>query len=186
MAIDKVDGDVEGSTRSPQEHLVDYLASIALGVQSNQILKGSNSNMSHSFVEPNIDMKREMNADDGSKIVLTAQSFPHDDTKDTEISFRQTSETSQINNVVGGSLQSSDSKAKVIESEIVADCHSDKARELSGDCSLLKHDLDSSEPPESVQKSSSESNLVPGFVEKPKPSASVLTSEEQSIQRKMG
>ncbi|XWS38133.1 hypothetical protein CRYUN_Cryun19dG0104100 [Craigia yunnanensis] len=185
MAIDKVDGGLEGSTRSPQEYLVDDLASTALGVESSQILKDSNSSMSHSFVKPDIEVKREMNADDGSKIVLTAQYFPHDDTKDTEISFHQTSETSQINNVVGGSIQFSDSKAKVIESEIVADCHSDKARELSGDCSLLKHDLDGSGPPESVQKSSSESNHVPGSAEEPKPSANVLTSEEQSIQRKM-
>ncbi|XWS50182.1 hypothetical protein CRYUN_Cryun12cG0067100 [Craigia yunnanensis] len=185
MAIDKVDGGVEGSTRSLQEHLVDDLASTALGVQSNQILKDSNSSMSHSFVKPDIEVKSEMNADDGSKIVLTAQSSPHVNTKDTHIYFHQTSETSQINNVVGGSSQSSDSKAKVIESEIVADCHSDKANELSGDCSLLKHDLDGSEVPESVQKNSSESNYVPGSAEEPKPWANVVTSEEQSIQRKM-
>ena len=154
MAIDKVDGGVEGSTRSPQEHLVNNLASTALGVQGNQILKDSNCSMSHSFVKPDIEVKREMNDDDGSKVVLTAEPSP-DDTKDTEISFHQTSETSQMNDVVGGNSQSSVGKVKAIESEIVADCDSDKANELSDDCSLLKRDLEGSEVPELVQKSSS-------------------------------
>ncbi|XVF12846.1 hypothetical protein REPUB_Repub08aG0154900 [Reevesia pubescens] len=185
LAIDKVDGGLEGSTRSPQEHLLDDLASTALGVQGNQILKDSNSSMSPGFVKPDIEVKREMSDDVGSKVVLTAQHSPHDDTKDTEISFHQTPETSQMNYVVGSSSQSSDSKTKIIESEIVADCRSAKANELSGDCSFLKHDLEGSEVPESVQKSSSESNHVPGSAEEPKPSTNVITSEAQSIQRQM-
>lgn len=182
MAVDKVDGGIEGFTRSSQGHLPDDLAGTALGVQGNQILKDSNSSMSHSLVKPEIEANREMNADDGSKIVLTAQSSYYD-TKDTEISFHQTSETSQTNNVVGGSSQSSDSKAKVLESEIVADCHSGKANEMS-DCLLLKNNLDGSEVPESVLKGSSECNHVPASSEESKPSAHVKTSEEQSIQRK--
>ncbi|XWS48721.1 hypothetical protein CRYUN_Cryun13aG0100700 [Craigia yunnanensis] len=142
MAIDKVDGGVEGSTRSPQEHLVNNLASTSLGVQGNLILKYSNCSISQSFVKPVIEVKREMNDDDGSKV-------------------------------------------KAIESESVADCDSDKANKLSGDCSLLKRDLEGSEVPELVQKSSSESNHVPGSAEEPKPSANVATSEEQSIQHKI-
>ncbi|XWS61507.1 hypothetical protein CRYUN_Cryun07bG0131200 [Craigia yunnanensis] len=185
MAIDKVDGGVEGSTRSPQEHLVNDLASTALRVRGNQILKDSNCSMSHSFVKPDIEVKGEMNDDDGSKVVLTAEPYPPDDTKDTGISFHQTSEISQMNNVVGGSSQSSDCKVKAIQSEIIADYNSDKANKLSGDCSLLKRDLEGSEVPELVQKNSSESNHIPGSAEEPKPSANVVTSEEQSIQRKM-
>ncbi|XP_022722110.1 uncharacterized protein LOC111279374 isoform X2 [Durio zibethinus] len=185
MAVDKGDGGVEGSKRSPQEYLVNNLASTALGVQGNQILKDSNCIMSHSFVKPDIEVKREMNDDDDSKVVLTAEPSPPDDTKNIETSFHQTSETSQMNDAVGGSSQFSDSKVKVIESDIVADCGSDKANKLSGDCSMLKRDLEGLEVPELVQKSSSESNHVPGSAEEPKPSANVVTSEEQSIQRKM-
>ncbi|XVF10291.1 hypothetical protein REPUB_Repub07fG0170000 [Reevesia pubescens] len=184
MAINKADGGVEGSTRSPQEHLVDDLAYNAVGVLGSQIVKDSSNSMSHGFVKPDIEVKREMKDDDVSKVVLTAQPSP-DDTKDTEISLHQTSETSQMSDVVGGSSQSSDSKTKVIESEIVAACHSDKVIELSGDCSLLKRDSEGSEVPESVQKSLSESNHVPASAEEPKPGANVVTSEEQSIQPKM-
>ncbi|XP_022736063.1 uncharacterized protein LOC111289352 isoform X2 [Durio zibethinus] len=180
MAIDKVDGGVEGSTRSPQEHLVHNLASTALDVQRNHILKDSNTSMSHSFVKPVIEVKREMKDDDGSKVIFTAQPSPPDDSKDTEISFHQTSETCQMNNV-GDCSQSSDSKVKVIESEIIADCHCDKVNELSGDCSLLKCDLDGSEVPKSVQKSSSQSNHVPVSAEEPKLNAYL----EHSILHKM-
>ncbi|KAK6250895.1 hypothetical protein SCA6_004900 [Theobroma cacao] len=183
MTIDKVDGGVEGSP-SLQEHPVDDLASSALGAQGNKIVKDSNVCMPHVLIKPDIEVKKEMNYDDGSKVVLTAQSSPHDDTKDTGKSLHQTSETSQMNDVVGGSSQSSDGKEKVIVSEAVADCPSDKANEMSGDCSLLKRDLEGSEVPEPVQKSSSESKLVPGSAEELKLSGNVLTSEEQSIQHK--
>ncbi|XVE58172.1 hypothetical protein DITRI_Ditri04bG0149100 [Diplodiscus trichospermus] len=184
MAIDKADGGVEGSTRSPQEHQVNDLASTALGVQGNQILKDSNCTISDSFVKSDIEVKREMNDDDGSKVVLIAETSPVE-TKDKEISFHQTSETSLMNDVVGGGSQSSDCKVKVIETEIVADCDSDKANKFSGGCLLLKRNFEVSEVPELVQKSSSESNHVPEPAEGPKPSPHVVTSGEQSIQYKM-
>ncbi|KAK8586000.1 hypothetical protein V6N13_130526 [Hibiscus sabdariffa] len=103
----------------------------------------------------------------------------------TELSFHQTSETSQINDLVRGNSQSSDSKPNVSDSELVADCHSDKAIESSGDCSLLKHYLEGSEASESIKKSSSKSNRIPRSADEPKPSINVLTSEEQSNQCKM-
>ncbi|GMJ00484.1 hypothetical protein like AT1G32810 [Hibiscus trionum] len=185
MEINKVDGCVlEGSTRSPLEYQVDVLASTLPRVQGNHILKDSNSDMSRSFDKPDIEAKREMNDDDSNAILIGKRSNP-DDTKDTELSFCQTSETSQMNDLVGGNLQSSDSKPNVSESEIVADCHSDQANELSGDCLLLKYDLEGSEASESVKKSSSESNCIPRSAEEPKPSINILNSEEQSNQRKI-
>lgn len=185
MAIDKVDGVVvEGSTRSPQDHQVDALASTALKVQGNNILKDSNSGISCSFDKSDIEVKREMN-DDDSNVVLINQRSNLDDTKDTEVSFHQTSETSQMNDLVGGFSHSSDSKARMNESEIVADCHSDKANELSGHCSLLKCDLEGSEVSETVNKISPEPNRIPRSSEESKPSINVLTPEEQCNQRKM-
>ncbi|XVF51188.1 hypothetical protein PTKIN_Ptkin04bG0164400 [Pterospermum kingtungense] len=184
-AIDKVDGGLEGSKRSPQEHLVDNLASTALGVKGNQILKDSSCSMSHSFVKPDIEEKRGVDDDDGSKVPLIAEPSPPGDSKDTKISFCRTSETSQMKDVVGAISQPSDCKVEVIESETVADCDSGKANELVDDCSLLKHDVEGSEIPELVQKSSSESDHVSGPAEEPKASAYVATSEEQSIQCKM-
>ncbi|KAE8683923.1 ubiquitin carboxyl-terminal hydrolase 9-like [Hibiscus syriacus] len=185
MAINKVNGGVlEGSTRSPREHQVDVLASTALRVQGNYILKDSNRGMSHSFDKSEIEAKRKVN-DDYSKVFLIDKRSNPDDTKDTEMSFHQTSETSQMNDRVRGHSQSSHSKAKVYESEIVANCHSDKANELSGDCSLLKYDLEGSEVSESVKKRSSESNHIPRSAEEPKACINVLTSEEQSNQREM-
>ncbi|TYH97927.1 hypothetical protein ES332_A12G274600v1 [Gossypium tomentosum] len=185
VAIDKVDGVVvEGSTRSPRDNQVDALASTALKVQGNNILKDSNSGISCSFDKSDIEVKREMNDDDSNVVLINQRSNP-DDTKDTEISFHQTSETSQMNDLVGGFSHSSDSKARISESEIVADCHSDKANELSGHCSLLKCDLEGSEVSETVKKISPESNCIPRSSEESKPSINVLTPEEQSNQRKM-
>lgn len=185
MAIDKADGGVEESKRSPQEHMVNNLAGTGLGVKGNQMLKYSSCSMSHSFVKPDVEVKREVHDDDGSKVALIAEPSPPGNSKDTEISFRQTSEVSQMNDVVGGSSQPSDCKVKVIESEIVAECDSGKANESPDDCSLLKRDLEGSEVPASVQKISSESNHVPGSAEEPKASAYVEASEEQSVQHKM-
>ncbi|GMJ06304.1 hypothetical protein like AT1G32810 [Hibiscus trionum] len=174
MAINRVDGGVlEGSTRCPQDHQVDVLASTALRVQGNYILKDSNSGMSRSFDKPEIEAKRELNDDDSNVLLIDKRSNP-DDTKDTEISFHQTSETSQMNDLVGGNSQKSDSKAKIYESEIVAGCHADRANELSGDCSLLKRDLEGSGLSESMKRSFSESNHIPGSAEEPKPSINVL------------
>ncbi|XP_039056678.1 uncharacterized protein LOC120199734 [Hibiscus syriacus] len=147
MTIIKVDGVVlEDSTRSLQEHQVDVLASTALRVQGNYILEDSNRGMSHSFYKPEIEAKRKMNDGDSDVFLIDKRANP-DDTKDTKISFHQMpeTETSQMNDRVRGNSQLSHSKAKVYESEIVADCHSDKANELSADCSLLKHDLEGSE-----------------------------------------
>ncbi|KAL4384392.1 hypothetical protein GQ457_15G011500 [Hibiscus cannabinus] len=181
MAINKVDGCIlEGSTRSPPEYQpqVDVLASTPPRVQGNHILKDSNSDMSRIFNKPDIEAKREIN-DDDSNAVLIDKRFNRDDTKDTELSFHQTSETSQINDLVRGNSQSSDSKPKV------SDCHSDKTIELSGNCSLLKCDLEGSEASESVKKSSSDSNHIPRSADEAKPGINVLTSEEQSNQCKM-
>ncbi|XP_039046657.1 uncharacterized protein LOC120186894 [Hibiscus syriacus] len=168
MAINKVDG-------SPQEHQVDVLASTALRVLGNYIIEDSNRGMSHSFDKPVIEAKRKMNDGDSNVFLIDKRSNP-DDTKDTKISFHQIpeTETPQMNDRAGGDSHSSHSKAKVYESEIVADCHSDKANELSGDCSLLKHDLEGSEVSESVKKSSSESNHSPRSAEEPKASINVL------------
>ncbi|OMP02789.1 Zinc finger, PHD-type [Corchorus olitorius] len=182
VATDKVDNGVEGSSRSPKEHMVVNLASSASGVQSIRVPKESNGSMSHSSVKPAVEVKREMNDDDGMRVVLTAQLSPHADAKDTGTSVHQTSETSQINVVVGGSAQPSNCKTKAVESGLVADCHSSKAKEMAGDCSVVKHD--SSEVSESVQKTSSESKHVPASAEETKPSGNVATSEEQPIQHK--
>ncbi|KAK9020723.1 hypothetical protein V6N11_010740 [Hibiscus sabdariffa] len=187
MGINKVDDCIlEGSTRSPLEYQpqVDVLASTPPRVQGNHIRKDSNSDMSRIFNKPDIEAKREIN-DDDSNAVLIDKRFNRDDTKDTELSFHQTSETSQINDLVRGNSQSSDSKPKVSDSELVADCHSDKTIELSGNCSLLKCDLEGSEASESVKKSSSDSNHIPRSADEAKPSINVLTSEEQSNQCKM-
>ncbi|KAK8489098.1 hypothetical protein V6N13_046833 [Hibiscus sabdariffa] len=174
MAINKVDGGVlEGSTGCPQENQVDVLASTTLRVQSNYILKDSNSGMSRSFDKPETEAKRELNDDDSNAVLIDKRSNP-DDTKDTEISFHQTSETSQMNDLVGGNSQPSDSKAKIYVSEKFAECHSDKANELSGDCSLLKYNLEGSEVSESMKRSSPESNRIPVSAEEPKPSINVL------------